>query len=91
VSHALRDRHQNGDIRDLLPRVPVPVLHLVNPNAPAHDPGHDHYLETHLPNVETHALPGPDELWWLDASGSFAFHVERFTRREAAAHRRRRS
>jgi len=91
VSHALRDRHQNGDIRDLVSRVPVPVLHLVNPTAPAHDPGHDHYLEAHLPSVETHALPGPDELWWPDASGSFASHVERFTRREATAHRRRRS
>jgi len=91
VSYALRDRHQNSDLRDLVARVTVPVLHLVNPASPAHDAGHDRYLEAHMPNIETHELPGPDELWWLDASGSFASHVERFTRRESSAHRQRRA
>ncbi|HKY15610.1 MAG TPA: BTAD domain-containing putative transcriptional regulator [Microthrixaceae bacterium] len=89
VALALRDRHQNSDLRDLVARVTVPVLHLVNPTAPAHDPGHDRYLDAHMSDIETHALPGPDELWWLDASGSFASHVERFTRHRSAAHRLR--
>ena len=89
VSHALRDRHQNSDLRDLVARVTVPVLHLVNPTAPAHDPGHDRYLETNMSDIETQALPGPDELWWLDTSGSFASHVERFTRHRSAGPRAR--
>ena len=86
VARALRSRHHNSDLRQLIERVHVPVLHLVNPTAVAHDPGHDRYLETHLPRIETHQLPGPDELWWLDTSGTFVAHVERFTRQRTQEH-----
>jgi pimeloyl-ACP methyl ester carboxylesterase len=83
VARALRERHQNDDLRPLLPRVRVPVLHLVNPHALTHDTGHDRYLEAHLPRVETCELPGPDELWWLDRSGELLARVERFVRERA--------
>ena len=89
VARALRSRYQNSDLRPLVDQVRVPVLHLVNPTATAHDPGHDRYLAEHLADVETHELPGPDELWWLDTSGLFATHVERFTRQRTEAHRQR--
>ena len=89
VARALRSRYQNSDLRPLVDQVRVPVLHLVNPTAAAHDPGHDRYLAEHLADVETHELPGPDELWWLDTSGLFATHVERFTRQRTEAHRQR--
>ena len=89
VARALRSRYQNSDLRPLVDQVTVPVLHLVNPTAAAHDPGHDRYLAEHLADVETHELPGPDELWWLDTSGLFATHVERFTRQRTEAHRQR--
>ena len=87
VARALRSRYQNSDLRALVDRVTVPVLHLVNPTAAAHDPGHDRYLAEHLADVETQELPGPDELWWLDTSGLFVAHVERFTRQRTEAHR----
>ena len=87
VARALRSRYQNSDLRALVDQVSVPVLHLVNPTATAHDPGHDRYLAEHLADVETHELPGPDELWWLDTSGLFATHVERFTRQQTEHHR----
>ena len=87
VARALRSRHHNSDLRQLIERVHVPVLHLVNPTAVAHDPGHDRYLDTHLPRIETHQLPGPDELWWLDTSGTFVAHVERFTRQRTQEQR----
>ncbi len=80
VARALRSRYQNSDLRALVGMVTVPVLHFVNPTAPAHHPGHDRYLQDHLPRVETHRLPGPDELWWLDTSGIFLADVERFLR-----------
>lgn len=80
VARALRSRFQNSDIRALVDDVTVPVLHVVNPTAPAHHPGHERYLQDHLAHVETHQLPGPDELWWLDTSGTFLAHVERFVR-----------
>lgn len=80
VARALRSRYQNSDLRALVGEVTVPVLHFVNPTAPAHHPGHERYLQNHLAHVETHRLPGPDELWWLDTSGIFLAHVERFIR-----------
>jgi DNA-binding SARP family transcriptional activator/pimeloyl-ACP methyl ester carboxylesterase len=86
VARALRSRHQNADLRGLVPKVDVPVLHLVNPTSPAHDPGHDRYLATHLPDVETCELPGPDEFWWLDRSGTFLAQVERFVRLHGSRH-----
>jgi pimeloyl-ACP methyl ester carboxylesterase len=79
VARALRSRHQNDDLRAVIDRVTVPVLHLVNPASLAHHPGHDRYLEAHLAHVETIEMPGPDELWWLDTSGTFLAEVERFT------------
>jgi pimeloyl-ACP methyl ester carboxylesterase len=89
VARALRSRHQNNDLRSLIARVDVPVLHLVNPTALAHDPGHDRYLEAHLVHIDTVELPGPDELWWLDRSGIFHAEVERFTREGAPLAARR--
>lgn len=88
VARALRSRFQNSDIRALVGDVTVPVLHFVNPAAPAHQPGHDRYLQEHLAQVETHRLPGPDELWWLDTSGIFLAEVERFVRERATGRRR---
>jgi pimeloyl-ACP methyl ester carboxylesterase len=78
VARALRDRHVRLDIRGLLPRVGVPVLHLVNPNAVAHDRGHDEHLAANIPTIETVELPGPDELWWLDRTGMAVESIQRF-------------
>jgi DNA-binding SARP family transcriptional activator/pimeloyl-ACP methyl ester carboxylesterase len=78
VARALRDRHVRLDIRELLPRVGVPVLHLVNPSAVAHDRGHDGHLAANIPTIETVELPGPDELWWLDVSGLAVDSIRRF-------------
>ena len=65
-------------MRPLVARVHVPVLHFVNPAALAHDAGHHKYLEAHLAHIETVELPGPDEFWWLDTSGTFYERLDRF-------------
>ncbi len=66
------------DLRDLLPRIAVPVLHLVTPDAVAHHRGHDAHLAATIPAIETVELPGPDELWWLDRSGTAVEATRRF-------------
>jgi pimeloyl-ACP methyl ester carboxylesterase len=68
VARALRARHHAADIRPHLAAVTAPVLHLVNPTALFHDPGHDAYLNEHLAHISTIELPGADELWWLSAA-----------------------
>jgi pimeloyl-ACP methyl ester carboxylesterase/DNA-binding SARP family transcriptional activator len=69
VARALRARHQSADLRQHLAAVTAPILHLVNPRALFHDPGHDTYLNEHLADIQTIELPGDDELWWLSDAG----------------------
>jgi pimeloyl-ACP methyl ester carboxylesterase len=77
VARALRARHQRVDLRPWLDAVRVPVLHLVTPAALFHDSGHDAFLTTHLADIRTVELPGPDELWWLgdDAVDAIVAHL----------------
>ena len=77
-ARAQRTRHTRLDLRDLLPAIAAPVLHLVYPAAVAHDGGHDRYLAATIPTTERPNSAGSDELWWLDPSHSAVSHITRF-------------
>ncbi|MFN2536741.1 MAG: alpha/beta fold hydrolase [Mycobacteriales bacterium] len=68
------------DVRDLLPRLALPVLVVSrtdNP-VPGFGPGHGRYLAEHIPGARLIELPGADLLFWVGETGRMLDEIEEF-------------
>jgi class 3 adenylate cyclase len=78
TAKALWSAYAMADVRAVLPMIQAPTLVVVRPDDAALSPAFGRFLADHIPGARLVELPGPDNLWWVDAEAAFTAEVEEF-------------